>query len=109
MLCDMGWMDGRAVTSSERAKKNALVEPYLPKIRPALLGIGAREQEVLDDGSKKKKRRGDKMRYIPLVRRSQESSREESRNGSAIDSIHGRLREGAEVIALGGMMIVREG
>lgn len=81
MLRGMGWVDGGAVTSSERAKKNALVEPYLPKSRPALLGIGAKEQEVLDDGSKqKKKRRGDEKRYIPLVR--QESSREESRNGS---------------------------
>ncbi|KAG1809509.1 DExH-box splicing factor binding site-domain-containing protein [Suillus variegatus] len=82
MLRGMGWVDGGAVTSSERAKKNALVEPYLPKSRPALLGIGAKEQEVLDDGSKqKKKRRGDEKRYIPLLR--QESSREESRNGSA--------------------------
>ncbi|KAG2127201.1 hypothetical protein DEU56DRAFT_982742 [Suillus clintonianus] len=77
----MDWVDGGAVTSSERAKDNALVEPYLPKSRPALLGIGAKEQRVLDDGSKKKKRRGDEKRYIPLVR--QESSREESRNGSA--------------------------
>lgn len=81
MLRGMGWVDGGAVTNSERAKKNALVEPYLPKSRPALLGIGAKEQEVLDDGSKKKKRKGDEKRYIPLVR--QESSREESRNGSA--------------------------
>ncbi|KAG1776064.1 DExH-box splicing factor binding site-domain-containing protein [Suillus placidus] len=70
MLRGMGW--------------NALVEPYLPKSRPALLGIGAKEQEVLDDDSKKKKRRGDEKRYIPLVR--QESSREESRNESAIVS-----------------------
>ncbi|KAG2336502.1 hypothetical protein BDR05DRAFT_1013899 [Suillus weaverae] len=84
MLRGMGWVDGGAVTSSERAKKNALVEPYLPKSRPALLGIGAKEQEVLDDGSKKKKRRGDEKRYVPLVR--QESSREESRNESAIVS-----------------------
>jgi hypothetical protein len=80
MLRGMGWVDGGAVTSLERAKKNALVEPYLPKSRPALLGIGAKEQEVLDDGSKKKTRRGDEKRYIPVVR--QESSREE-RNGSA--------------------------
>ncbi|KAG1782272.1 DExH-box splicing factor binding site-domain-containing protein, partial [Suillus placidus] len=84
MLRGMGWVDGGAVTSSERAKKNALVEPYLPKSRPALLGIGAKEQEVLDDGSKKKKRRGDEKRYVPLVK--QESSREESRNESAIVS-----------------------
>ncbi|KAG2339174.1 hypothetical protein BDR05DRAFT_1062291 [Suillus weaverae] len=62
MLRGMGWVDGGAVTSSERAKKNALVEPYLPKSRPALLGIGAKEQEALDDGSKKKKRRGDEKR-----------------------------------------------
>ncbi|KAG2339177.1 hypothetical protein BDR05DRAFT_968314 [Suillus weaverae] len=84
MLRGMGWVDGGAVTSSERAKKNALVEPYLPKSRPALLGIGAKEQEVLDDGSKKKKWRGYEKRYVPLVR--QESSREESRNKSAIVS-----------------------
>ncbi|KAG1782355.1 Spp2/MOS2, G-patch domain-containing protein, partial [Suillus placidus] len=38
MLRGMGWVDGGAVTSSERAKKNALVEPCLPKSRPALLG-----------------------------------------------------------------------
>ncbi|OJA07916.1 hypothetical protein AZE42_03685 [Rhizopogon vesiculosus] len=81
MLRGMGWVDGGAVTSSEKFKKNALVEPYLPKSRPALLGIGAKEQEVLDDGSKKKKRRGDEKRYIPLVK--QESSREQSRSGSA--------------------------
>ncbi|KAG1848656.1 Spp2/MOS2, G-patch domain-containing protein, partial [Suillus subluteus] len=55
MLRGMGWMDSGAVTSSERVKKNALVEPYLPKSRPALLYIGAKEQEVLDDGSKTKK------------------------------------------------------
>ncbi|KAG1861643.1 DExH-box splicing factor binding site-domain-containing protein [Suillus subluteus] len=79
MLRGMGWVDDGAVTSSERAKNNALVEPYLPKSRPALLGIGAKEQEVLDYGSEK--RRGDDKWYIPLVR--QESSRQESRNGSA--------------------------
>jgi hypothetical protein len=81
MLRGMGWVDGGAVSSSEKFKKNALIEPYLPKSRPALLGIGAKEQEVLDDGSKKKKRRGDEKRYIPLVRK--EGSREESRSGSA--------------------------
>ncbi|KAG2339884.1 hypothetical protein BDR05DRAFT_967493 [Suillus weaverae] len=69
MLRGMGWVDGGAVTSSERAKKNALVEPYLLKSRPALLGIGAKEQEVLDDSSKKKKRRGDEKRYVPLSSR----------------------------------------
>ncbi|KAG1776688.1 hypothetical protein EV702DRAFT_1228417 [Suillus placidus] len=67
-----------------RGMENALVEPYLPKSCPALLGIGAKEQEVLDDGSKKKKWRGYEKRYLPLVR--QESSREESRNESAIVS-----------------------
>ena len=81
MLRGMGWVDGGPVTSSEKFKKNALVEPYLPTARPALLGIGAKEQEALDDGSKKKKRRGDEKRYVPLVRK--ESSREESRSGSA--------------------------
>ncbi|KAG1854932.1 DExH-box splicing factor binding site-domain-containing protein [Suillus subalutaceus] len=79
MLRGMGWVDGGAVTSSERAKDNALVEPCLPKSRPALLGIGAKEQEVLDYGSEK--RRGDDKWYIPLVR--QEISRQESRNGGA--------------------------
>ncbi|KAG1800805.1 uncharacterized protein HD556DRAFT_960346 [Suillus plorans] len=57
-----------------------LMEPYLPKSRPALLAIGAKEQDVLYDGTKKRKRRGDEKRHIPLVK--QESSREESSNGN---------------------------
>ncbi|KAG1776039.1 hypothetical protein EV702DRAFT_1279515 [Suillus placidus] len=81
---DLPDIDDYARVPITAAKKNALVEPYLLKSRPALLGIEAKEQEVLDDGSKKKKQRGDEKRYVPLVR--QESSREESRNESAIVS-----------------------
>ncbi|KAG1854939.1 hypothetical protein DFJ58DRAFT_913926 [Suillus subalutaceus] len=80
---------------------HSLVEPYLSKSRPALLGIGAKEQEVLGDGSKKKKRRGEEKRYIPLVR--QESSGEESRNGGGTVSRKVSLSPDR---AVGGMMIM---
>ncbi|KAG1860064.1 hypothetical protein F4604DRAFT_1930376 [Suillus subluteus] len=91
ILRGMGWVDGGAVTSSERAKKNALVEPYLPKSRPALLGIGAKEQEVLDYGSKKKTRRGDEKRYIPLE--GLMVTREKERTDRRRDDVHDPRRE----------------
>ncbi|KAG6837794.1 hypothetical protein H0H93_016162 [Arthromyces matolae] len=67
LLRGMGWKEGTAAT---RKPGKGLVEPYLPEARPALLGIGAKEQEVLDDGSKKKGRsaRPDK-KYVPLLKK----------------------------------------
>lgn len=66
LLRGMGWKEGTAAT---RKPNRGLVEPYLPAARPALLGIGAKEQEVYDDGSKKRKGAGHpERRYVPIVK-----------------------------------------
>ncbi|KAI6114102.1 DExH-box splicing factor binding site-domain-containing protein [Pisolithus sp. B1] len=54
MLRGMGWTEGTVASKSDKGKKHGLVEPYLPQARPALLGIGAKEQETLNDGSGKR-------------------------------------------------------
>ncbi|KAG6813770.1 hypothetical protein H0H92_007722 [Tricholoma furcatifolium] len=66
LLRGMGWKEGTAAT---RKPGKGLVEPYLPESRPALLGIGAKEQEVYDDGSKKKGVKRPEKRYVPLVKK----------------------------------------
>lgn len=74
LLRGMGW----------KAKKDS--ELYLPEARPALLGIGAKEQEVYDDGSEKKKRRdlNPKGPYLPVkqVVREERARGSRSRRGS---------------------------
>ncbi|TFK74563.1 hypothetical protein BDN72DRAFT_664676 [Pluteus cervinus] len=72
LLRGMGWKEGTAAT---RKPGKGIVEPYLPAARPALLGIGAKEMEVFDDGSGKKKssKRPDK-RYVPVVKLEKESN-----------------------------------
>ncbi|KAF8813723.1 hypothetical protein BYT27DRAFT_7083379 [Phlegmacium glaucopus] len=66
LLRGMGWKEG---TSASRKPGKGLIEPYVPSARPALLGIGAKEQEVYDDGSKKgaKAKRPDR-RYVPIIK-----------------------------------------
>ncbi|KAI0828611.1 DExH-box splicing factor binding site-domain-containing protein [Trametes gibbosa] len=66
LLRGMGWKEGMA--ASKRGK--GMVEPWLPQARPALLGIGAKEKEVFDDGSKKKggKARPER-RYVPVIKK----------------------------------------
>lgn len=61
MLRGMGW------TGDGKGKKN--VQPWLPQSRPALLGIGAKEKEVFDDGSKKKLFGKPDKKYIPVVKK----------------------------------------
>ncbi|KAF7976517.1 hypothetical protein HWV62_6333 [Athelia sp. TMB] len=85
LLRGMGWDPDAAKSGSSAPHKNAKgvrmegreggkrrhVEPYIPAARPALLGIGAKEAEVLDDGSDPKKRKGGgrpEKRYVPLVK-----------------------------------------
>lgn len=70
LLRGMGWKEGSTTTA--KGKKN--IEPWLPTARPALLGIGAKEQEVLDDGSGKGKGKGGVKvkRYVPLVKKERE-------------------------------------
>lgn len=67
LLRGMGWKEGTAAT---RKPGKGLVEPYLPAARPALLGIGAKEQEVYDDGSKKngKSVKRPERRYVPVIK-----------------------------------------
>ncbi|KAK0212726.1 DExH-box splicing factor binding site-domain-containing protein [Desarmillaria ectypa] len=80
MLRGMGWKEGTAAT---RKGGKGMVEPYLPEARPALLGIGAKEQEVYDDGSGK--RNGNKRperRYVPVVKMSKDENGERRRDRS---------------------------
>lgn len=82
MLRGMGWKEGTAAT---RKSGRGMVEPYIPVARPALLGIGAKEQEVFDDGSKKtKKMNRPERRYVPIIKQ------ERSNSASANDSGSGR-------------------
>ena len=76
LLRGMGWKPGQAASR----KRTGPVEPYLPAHRPALLGIGAKELVVEDDGSKSKKglKKPDR-RYIPVIKRERSPS---SRHGS---------------------------
>ncbi|KAJ7072566.1 DExH-box splicing factor binding site-domain-containing protein [Mycena amicta] len=75
LLRGMGWKEG---TAASRKPGKGMVQPYLPEARPALLGIGAKPQEVYDDGSDPKKRKSARkdLRYVPILK--QESSRTES-------------------------------
>lgn len=64
LLRGMGWKEGQAASR----KGKGPVEPWLPQARPALLGIGAKEKEVLDDGSKKKGKGRPNKKYMPLLK-----------------------------------------
>jgi hypothetical protein len=66
LLRGMGWKEG---TAASRKPGKGLVQPYLPEARPALLGIGAKEQEVYDDGSKKRGPTRPEKRYVPVIKR----------------------------------------
>ncbi|TFK23700.1 hypothetical protein FA15DRAFT_620507, partial [Coprinopsis marcescibilis] len=79
MLRGMGWKEGTAASR----KRKGMVEPYMPTARPALLGIGAKEQEVYDDGSKSKfKNKRPERKYMPLVKQERSSSDRDSRRRS---------------------------
>ncbi|KAF9070826.1 DExH-box splicing factor binding site-domain-containing protein [Rhodocollybia butyracea] len=70
MLRGMGWKEGTAASR----KGNGIVQPYIPESRPALLGIGAKEMETFDDGSKKNKSRRPEKRYIPVVKKDRDGN-----------------------------------
>ena len=84
LLRGMGWKEGQAASR----KKKGLVEPWLPQARPALLGIGAKEREVFDDGSKKKGKARPDKRYVPVmkVERKAENGAEGGRGSGDRDS-----------------------
>ncbi|KAF8170306.1 DExH-box splicing factor binding site-domain-containing protein [Mycena galopus ATCC 62051] len=69
LLRGMGWKEG---TAASRKPGKGLVQPYLPEARPALLGIGAKEQEVFDDGSNKKGSKRPERRYVPVIKQDKE-------------------------------------
>jgi hypothetical protein len=89
LLRGMGWKPGEPAS---RNKNRGIVEPWLPPSRPALLGIGAKEREVFDDGSRGKRTPSrPERKYVPLVRKesdrsssslSQPPSRSDSRRAS---------------------------
>lgn len=98
LLRGMGWKEGEAATRrvGKNGEKKGMVEPWLPTSRPALLGIGAKEKEALDDGSslgKKggvtKKRGKPDTKYMPLLKvekrggDDRDSRERESRSGSS--------------------------
>ena len=96
LLRGMGWKEG---TAASRKPGKGLIEPYLPSARPSLLGIGAKEQELYDDGSKKsgKSKRPDR-RYVPVIKQERSDTpsngtRNRSRSprgpSTAISSRHG--------------------
>lgn len=75
----MGWKPGQAASRT----RTGLVEPYLPASRPALLGIGAKEREVPDDGSSKNGKRAParpERRYVPVVKREREKDGRDERS-----------------------------
>ncbi|KAG8214330.1 DExH-box splicing factor binding site-domain-containing protein [Butyriboletus roseoflavus] len=78
MLRGMGWSEGAVASELDKRRRNGLTKLYLPQARPALLGIGAKEREPVDDGSGKKKPKGQDMRYIPVARK--ESGRDDGRS-----------------------------
>jgi hypothetical protein len=87
LLRGMGWTEG---TAASRTKKG-LVEPYLPEARPSLLGIGAKEREIVDDGSKRRKgNQKPERRYIPVIKKERESPGTDSaRDGDRERSLSG--------------------
>ncbi|KAH9159762.1 DExH-box splicing factor binding site-domain-containing protein [Lactarius sanguifluus] len=96
LLRGMGWKPGEPAS---RNKKRGLVEPWLPPSRPALLGIGAKEREALDDdsGGKRGPSRPER-KYVPLLRtespyRSSPLSQPPSRSDSRMPSLSSSERE----------------
>ncbi|KAJ7128974.1 DExH-box splicing factor binding site-domain-containing protein [Mycena crocata] len=84
LLRGMGWKEG---TAASRKPGKGLVQPYLPEARPALLGIGAKEQEVFDDGSNKKgnANKRPERRYVPVVKQDREGRSSSARGESSRD------------------------
>lgn len=78
LLRGMGWKPGQAASRT----RTGPVEPYLPASRPALLGIGAKERDIPDDGSNKKKPTKPERRYIPVIRKEREGSGQDSGRSS---------------------------
>ncbi|EIM89477.1 uncharacterized protein STEHIDRAFT_118696 [Stereum hirsutum FP-91666 SS1] len=82
LLRGMGWTPDGPAGKGKHLKGKKAMEPYLPSARPALLGIGAKEKEVLDDGDPRKKKMGrPEKRYVPVIKREGDDVRT-NRSGS---------------------------
>jgi len=89
MLRGMGWKEGTAASR----KRKGIVEPYVPEARPALLGIGAKEMEVFDDGSTSNKRHKPKEKYMPIIKKDRDGNVVEEKNGRRRDRSRSPRRE----------------
>lgn len=70
LLRGMGWKPGSGASRSGKGP----TEAFTPSSRPALLGLGAKEREAIDDGRKgQKKSTRPNMRYVPVVPREKEA------------------------------------
>ncbi|KZS91781.1 hypothetical protein SISNIDRAFT_413567 [Sistotremastrum niveocremeum HHB9708] len=80
LLRGMGWKEGGV------DRKGKKIEPWVPAQRPSLLGLGAKERVVDDDGTQQKKKLGKeiKQKYIPVVK--QEKVRSLFSSGSSASS-----------------------
>lgn len=102
LLRGMGWKAGTAAT---RKPGKGLVQPYLPEARPALLGLGAKEREPLDDGDTKKGgAKRPERRYVPVTRKEKDGSsvpesRPDSRGEGKRRERSGSPRRGTESAA----------
>ena len=77
----MGWKKGAPISGKGRKH----IELWIAAARPALLGIGVKEQEVFDDGSGKGKKQTavkvrPEKRYVLLVKKEREGSSGLGRN-----------------------------
>lgn len=73
LLRGMGWKEGMAASKTRKGP----TEPYVPVSRPALLGIGAKEKVVDDDGAgagKNRKPQRPEKRYVPVVKRARDGT-----------------------------------
>ncbi|KZT40366.1 hypothetical protein SISSUDRAFT_1113349 [Sistotremastrum suecicum HHB10207 ss-3] len=78
LLRGMGWKEGGV------DRKGKKIEPWVPAQRPSLLGLGAKERVVDDDGTQQKKKPGKeiKQKYIPVVKQEKSGSSASSRRPS---------------------------
>lgn len=78
LLMGMGWKPGQGASKSGKGP----IEAHAPKARPALLGLGAKPTDVVED-SKQKGGAKPSKKYIPVIAKEREGS---TRNGDSSKS-----------------------
>jgi len=80
LLRGMGWQEGMAASRTRKGME----EPWVPKARPAFLGLGAKARpEDTVHADEKPKGRKAAMKYVPLVKRVVEVKANGERSGSS--------------------------